>query len=251
VSVRRDRAVGDRAVGDRTVGDRAVGDSAVGDSDDRPAAEIEGASVNHPAPAAAGVEQPPDAESESALDRPPEHRSAEHLVRIDAALLAIAERLDRDAERAAHRERVIDRQHADIERLRSAERSGLLRPVVTDLCRLRNDLLRQADELARRAGADQLPLTQVTSLLASFADVVEAALERCGVAVMPAEPGVPFEPGRQHAVSSIEVTEPALYQTVAGVLAPGYLEIDGGRTVIPARVAVHRRPAMTREHADD
>lgn len=181
---------------------------------------------------------------ETGSDTAENHPSRTDLDRIGAALAAITERLDRDTERAAHRERVIDRQHADIERLREAERSGLLRPVVTDLCRLRNDLLRQSDELARRAadGAAHLPLTQVTALLASFADVVESALERCGVAVMPAEPGAAFEPGRQHAVRTVEVAEPALDRTVADVLAPGYQEIDGGRTVLPARVALHRVP---------
>jgi len=157
------------------------------------------------------------------------------LVRIDQAVTALAERVALDSERAAARERVIDRQHAEIERLRSAERSGVLRPVVTDLCRLRNDLLRQAGTVPE--GMSQ---QQVSTLLTSFADVVEDALERCGVATMPAAVGSPFVAGRQQVASTVEVDDPAADGTVAAVVQDGYAEIDGGRVVLPARITVHR-----------
>ena len=46
------------------------------------------------------------------------------LAAVEEALAALARRHDSEAERAAARERVIDRQHADIERLRAVERAG-------------------------------------------------------------------------------------------------------------------------------
>jgi molecular chaperone GrpE len=162
------------------------------------------------------------------------------LLRIEAALTAIARQMELDTERAAFRERVIDRLHADVERLRAAERSGVLRPVVTDLCRLRNDLMRQAATLpADMTAAD------AARLLGSFADVVEDALERCGVGVLPTAVGVQFTPGSQQVVETVAVDEPALDGTVEAVVQDGYIELDGGRVVLPARVALRRAVAAT------
>jgi molecular chaperone GrpE len=179
---------------------------------------------------------------------------AVRLAAVEEAVTALAARLDRESERAAARERVIDRQHADIERLRGDERVGVLRPVVTDLCRLRNDLLRQA--LAVPA---EVSPAQVAALLDSYAVSVEEALLRCGVEVLPCEVGSPFTPGRQQVARVVEVDDPQRHGTVAEVVQDGYAEVDGGRVVLATRVAVHRTPAVntgdtggtdTREHVD-
>jgi molecular chaperone GrpE (heat shock protein) len=168
---------------------------------------------------------------------------------VEEALGALTRRFDADSERAAARERVIDRQHADIERLRADERGGAMRPVITDLCRLRNDLLRQAATLP-----PDLSPEQVAALLASFAESVEEALLRCGVEVSAHAAGAPFDPRRQQVARVVADADPARDGTVAEVVQDGYVEIDGGRVVLPARVAVHRAPAgatnATKEHVD-
>ena len=105
---------------------------------------------------------------------------------VEAALIALTRRQDDDAERAAARERVIERQHADIERMRTDERFGLLQPVLVDLCTLRNDLLRQAAALP----AD-FPVERMGRLLESFAASVEDALLRCGSNPSRARSGCP------------------------------------------------------------
>jgi molecular chaperone GrpE len=187
---------------------------------------------------------------------------AERLAAVEEALTALARRFDGESARAAARERVIDRQHADIERLRGDDRVGLLRPVVTDLCRLRNDLLRQSAVVPPEISAEQ-----VAALLESYAVSVEEALLRCGVEVLPREVDTPFAPGRQQVARIVEVDDPRRDGTVAEVVQDGYAEIDGGRLVMPARVAVrrgHARPTgdtdaggtdtggtdTTREHVD-
>jgi molecular chaperone GrpE (heat shock protein) len=171
--------------------------------------------------------------TESPISAAPE--APDHLPRVEAALTAIARQMEMESERAAFRERVIDRLHADVERLRAVERTGVLRPVVTDLCRLRNDLLRQASTLPA-----EMSVAEVARLLGSFADVVEDALERCGVAVLPTSTGAPFTPGCQQVVETVPVDEPTLDGTVAAVVQDGYFEIDGGKVVLPARVALRR-----------
>jgi len=183
----------------------------------------------------------PDAASNGAghpgAERPDasQHDVAVHLAGIESALIDVALQLGLEADRAAARERVIDRQHEDIERLRSVERAGQLRPVVTDLCRLRNDLLRQAETVP-----GEMTGPQVATLLGSFAGVVEDALERCGVAVLPRGQDAAFVPGQQQVAETVEVDDPRLDGTIAAVVQDGYAEIDGGKVVAPARITLHR-----------
>lgn len=163
---------------------------------------------------------------------------AARLGALESAVGALTTRLGSEAERAAARERVIERQREEIERLRGIERVGMLRPVVTDLCRLRNDLLRQAASVATTVTADG-----AAKLLRSFADGAEEALERCGITVLPHEVGAPFEAGRHQAAGVVKVAEPERDGTIAAVVQDGYAEIDGGKVVAPARVTLHRSAA--------
>jgi molecular chaperone GrpE len=195
----------------------------------------------------AGVPDDSDAPADGASVDTPAPPGA--LAEVQAALLALAHRFDAESERAAARERVIDRQHADIERLRAVERVGAMRPLITDLCLLRNDLLRQATTLPADISAER-----VAGLLESFAVTVEESLLRCGVEVQPREVGGRFAPGRQQVARVIEVDDPDRDGTVAEIVQDGYAEIDGGRVVAPARVTVHRATVRdsnaTKEHVD-
>jgi molecular chaperone GrpE (heat shock protein) len=160
---------------------------------------------------------------------------ASRLAAIEAALFDVTQRLAGESDRALARERVIDRQHEEIERLRSIERAGQLRPVVTDLCRLRNGLRRQAGTVPT-----EMTGSQVANLLDSFASTVEETLERCGIAVMPCAVGAAFEPKRHQVVGVVEIDDLERDGTVAEVLQDGYAEIDGGKVVVPARIRLHR-----------
>jgi molecular chaperone GrpE len=157
------------------------------------------------------------------------------LAAVEAALLNVTQRFASENDRALARERVIDRQHEEIERLRSIERAGQLRPVVTDLCRLRNGLRRQAGTVPA-----EMTGLQVANLLDSFASTVEETLERCGIAVLPCAVGVAFEPKRHQVVGVVEIDDPEREGTVAEVLQDGYAELDGGKVVVPARIRLHR-----------
>jgi molecular chaperone GrpE len=165
------------------------------------------------------------------------------LAAVETALVEVAQRFAGESDRALARERVIDRQHAEIERLRSAERAGQLRPVVTDLCRLRNGLLRQAGTVPA-----EMTGPQVATLLNSFAATVEEMLERCGVVPLPGEVGAAFAPSRQQVAAVVEIDDPERDGTVAEVVQDGYAEIDGGRVVVPARIRLHRY--VTKEKTD-
>jgi molecular chaperone GrpE len=157
------------------------------------------------------------------------------LAAIEEALLNLTLRFAGESDRALARERVIDRQHEEIERLRSIERAGQLRPVVTDLCRLRNGLRRQAGTVPA-----EMTGSQVANLLDSFAATVEETLERCGIAVLPCAVDAAFESKRHRVVGVVEIDDPGRDGTVAEVLQDGYAEIDGGKVVVEARIRLHR-----------
>ncbi|MGH3696351.1 MAG: nucleotide exchange factor GrpE [Pseudonocardiaceae bacterium] len=165
------------------------------------------------------------------------------LVAIETALQKLIQCRVGEDDRALARERVIDRQHEEIERLRSIERAGQLRPVITDLCRLRNGLLRQAGTVPA-----EMTGPQVANLLESFAATVAETLERCGVTMLPAEAGDAFTPSRHQVAAVEESHDPQRDATVAEVVQHGYAEIDGGKVVLPARIRLHRY--TTKEQTD-
>jgi molecular chaperone GrpE (heat shock protein) len=95
---------------------------------------------------------------------------------------------------------------------------------------------------------------RMAELLRSFADSVEDTLLRCGVEAQPREVGVPFAPRQQRVARVVETDDPERDGTVAEIVQDGYAEVDGGRVVVPTRVAVHRAVAedrnATKEHVD-
>lgn len=150
-------------------------------------------------------------------------------------LPALRAQIARDHERAAAREEIIGRLHDDIQRLRAGERQLVLRPLLTDLQRLRHDMLRTGAGLPESFSA-----RQAAELLGSFAYNLELTLERGGIVVVAPEPGTPFDPAAQRALGTVLATDPAQDGTVAEVITDGYHDVQTGRTSAPAAVRVHR-----------
>lgn len=137
--------------------------------------------------------------------------------------------------RAQARERVIDQLHLEVERLRVGEQGLLLRPIVTDLQRLRADLLRQATTLSPRIDQEQ-----AAALLESFALSVELTLERCGSLPIRPVAGAEFSAREHRAVKLVAASNPEEDGTIAVVVADGYLDASTDRVTVPARVHVRR-----------
>jgi len=186
-----------------------------------------------PAEAAAGDAAP----DESAPDE-----VGARLAELTAALVAVQRELRSADERAASRERIIDRLHEDNQKLRTGERRLVLMPVLTDLQRLRNDLLRQAATMPAEMTGERM-----AQLLDSYAHSVELTLERGGVTPIRPEPGEPFDAKRHRPSDVVEAPEPAADGRVAAVLADGYEETSSGRVLTPATVRVHRWIEPTEE----
>jgi molecular chaperone GrpE len=151
------------------------------------------------------------------------------------AISLLSEQIQAHHARAEARERVIDRLHADVERLRAGEQGVVLRPVVTDLQNLRGDLLRQVRTLPPEISRDQ-----VAGLLESFALSVELTLERCGSVPIRPEVGAKFSAREHRAVEASREEEDG---TIAEVVADGYQDSRTER-IVAARVHVRRWTAQ-------
>ncbi len=156
------------------------------------------------------------------------------LAALSAAVGELAGAAERYHDRAAQREGVIDYLRTELDTLRRGERRGLLRPLLTEMCRLRNDLLRQAATLPPDYDAEQ-----AAKLLASFAETVDLALENNGVVSYAPDAGDPFDPRRHRRVRGAQSDDPAQAGRIAQVLRDGYLDTEANSPVVPAEVAVY------------
>jgi molecular chaperone GrpE (heat shock protein) len=149
------------------------------------------------------------------------------------ALARLTKQLEREHQRAAHREAVIDRLHQENQELRRGELQSMLEPIRTALYRL-HDLARQGSD---RWSAPAPPEPKdAADLLAAVADEVADALARTGVERFSVEPGEPYDATRHRPVAVEPVTDPALAGAVVAVRTHGF-EL-GGRVVRKAEVSV-------------
>ncbi len=152
---------------------------------------------------------------------------------IAASMREIADSADRYHTRAEQREGVIDHLRSELDLLRRGERRGLLRPVLTELCRLRDDLLKQAATLPADFDADR-----AADLLRSYAETIELTLESNGVVTYAPDNGDAFNPRMHRRVSGEPTADPALAGHIAGIQRDGYLDIEANGPIAPAEVTV-------------
>jgi molecular chaperone GrpE len=183
------------------------------------------------------VPEPPaqtDAPDVSVPSEPGERdQDGELMAEIAASVRELAHSSERYHARAQQRESVIDHLSAELERLRRGERRGLLRPLLVEICRLRNDLLRQAGELPADFDAERAAL-----LLRSYAESAELALENSGVVAFAPDGGDAFDPRMHRRVGGEPAGDPALVGRIARVRRDGYLDVDAGSPIAPAEVVV-------------
>jgi molecular chaperone GrpE len=180
----------------------------------------------------------PEAETETGAETGGEPGS----VTVDAVVLAgiaasvteIAGQSERYHARAEQREGVIDFLRTELDTLRQGERRGLLRPLLSDLCRLRGDLLSQAETLPPDYDA-----AKAAELLRSYADTITDTLESNGVVTYAPDGGDRFDPRLHRRVGGEAAPEPELAGHIAAVRQDGYLDIEAGTPVRPAEVIVY------------
>lgn len=164
---------------------------------------------------------------EAAAAGPPDAETAAEVRRL-------ADAAERYHDRAAQREGVIDYLRAELELLRRGERRGLLRPLLTQMCRLHGDLVRQAATLPPDFDA-----ARAVRLLQSYAETLGEALEDNGVVTYQPDEGDPFNPRQHRQVKRQPTADPSQAGQVAAVRQPGYLDLESDSPLAPAEVSVY------------
>ncbi|WP_245627844.1 nucleotide exchange factor GrpE [Actinomadura oligospora] len=160
------------------------------------------------------------------------------------ALHDLLGRLDRETDRAAHRESVIDRLHEENQRLRRGELESMLEPVRAALYKVHDTL--------RQAAASPPEPEQAARLLGDCANEVADTLARTGSVRFEVEPGQPYDASRHRPVERVEVDDPDRDGTVVAVLTDGFEK--GDRVVRKAGVRVGKSvksDARRRTERDD
>ena len=191
-----------------------------------PPGEDDSLSLHEPDPPAAQPAQPAE---------PAQPAQAEGEVVLTPGDLAsrlgrVEEQLTEFHRRSAHRESVIDRLHEENQRLSEGIGRAFLEPVIADLIRLHDQLSGEVRRL--EAGG------QDARLVWSFAEDVAQILDRCGVEAYSAEPGDAFERGRHRALAVVACEDESQHNTVAEVVAAGFLDRETGRIRRPVQARV-------------
>jgi len=167
--------------------------------------------------------------AEAAADDPPQAQTTD----LAAAVRELASSAERFHDRSEQREGVIDYLRSELEVLRRGERRGLLRPLLTDMCRLRNDLLRQAARLPADYDAEK-----AAGLLESYAESIQLTLESNGVVTYVPDEGDSFDPRKHRKVKNEDSADPTMTGRIARVERDGYLDIEANSPITPAEVTV-------------
>ncbi|MWA01863.1 nucleotide exchange factor GrpE [Actinomadura sp. LD22] len=204
------------------------------------------------APAAGGVSAPAATAHAGAVNgeaAPGEAaRTAAFEAGIRDALAALTARLDREHERAAHREAVIDRLHEENQRLRRGELQAMLEPVRAALYRLHDQARREAGRLAGPGAAEPPDPVRTAGLFSAVADDVADALARLGVERFTVRPGEPYDASRHRPVAVTPVADPGRDGLVTGVQADGFEQ--SGKVLRKAAVSVGRLDRTANGTAD-
>ncbi|GAA3844720.1 hypothetical protein GCM10022226_79830 [Sphaerisporangium flaviroseum] len=149
-------------------------------------------------------------------------------------LAALTEAVRREHERAAHREQVIDRLHAENQQLRHGLLQEALTPVRAGLYRLHDTVTRGA---ARWRGTDPPAPELAGKLLSALADEVAEVLGRTGAERVAVKPGDAYD-AALHRPAKTSVVGPDADGTVVEVLDEGFTM--GERVLRKASVVVGR-----------
>ena len=132
---------------------------------------------------------------------------------------------------------VIDRLHADNERLRRGESAALLQPLFRDLIKMSDDWLARAKVWENKEDSTA-SVKDVAKACRETAEDAQLILERHGIEAFVPHIGEPFDRRLHRAVGKKASAEPALDGCIAAIRRTGYHQ--GERVLRHAEVIVHR-----------
>lgn len=155
------------------------------------------------------------------------------LEQLKSSLAALSERFDKRLSYDDTKEKVIDRQHNELTKLREGLTKNLLRPVLYDIAEALDDIRKTKNALEKRE--DSKP---TVSALEGVEDSLLYILEKNDVERVESEEGSPFTAARQRMIKTQGTTDPEHSRQIAHSLAPGYLY--GKEPLFKEKVVVYK-----------
>lgn len=186
-------------------------------------------------------EMPPEvelsAEPEAAAEDAgqPEADLAAELRRLAEGLEGLGTQFAEKLRHVAHEEKVVDRLHAELQQYKGDLYAQLLRPLLLELVRIRDSMVRRVQRLQALPAEEQSVSLQEFE---SYAQDIGLLLENNEVEIYAAQVGQPFAPQRQRATQRMPTGHKALHGVVESTVSDGYLY--GQRVLAPAQVAVYQ-----------
>jgi|GEM_PF-1789752 len=151
----------------------------------------------------------------------------------------------------AHKEKVIDNLHKELQQYKNNHLKKYLLPTIMDLIQFIDGMRKITDYLTvqRLEDNDPQPLTKLIKLLKSIPPDLEDICCRQGITPFKCN-DITFDPGRQRILKKIKTEDREKDKTVAESLRPGY--VWDGEVIRPEMVSVYiyRTPELEKKAGD-
>lgn len=140
--------------------------------------------------------------------------------------------------RTAQEEKIIDSMHEELQKYRADLYASLLRPVLSELCGIRDNILRNKafyEEKAEKDGEAELMVP--FKLLVDYAYEIQDLLQNNDVFIYRTKAGAAFDPTKHRVTRKVETPEKELHGKIVESQSAGYLYC--GKTLSPEKVAVY------------
>lgn len=146
-----------------------------------------------------------------------------------------------------HKDKIIDRLHEELQLYKNDLVSQVLKPVLTDLIRLHDDMSKILRDLKDKPTYE---VKDVLRSLESFPDDIVDILSRQGLEPYHADTGTTFDPKIQTVISKVLTSDSSLDKGVAESLRPGFMWGDRifRRNMIRIHSFQHSEPAAPIEN---
>ena len=149
----------------------------------------------------------------------------------------------------ASKQQIIDRQHEELERYRSAQAEKVSRGII-------NDVIQEIDDVEKTqkfyANADPTPenYAKLLKLCMDYSESLRDLLERHDVYAFRSEAGSQFSAKRQRAMRTVPVADEACARTIQESLRWGF-EDESGKVIRPEMVNVYVYLQPDDNHSDN
>lgn len=131
------------------------------------------------------------------------------------------------------KEKMIDKMHEELQKLKSDLYKNLVRPVLGDVLRIRDNMRRMETDLNKKYPDGMVPIKVFSDYSLDLADL----LEEHGVEIYEEKAGTPFIPVKQKVINRVATGNKELTGIISRTICSGY--IYNGQVISPQKVDVY------------